>query len=206
MKRKTFLVFTTGAACTASLALLIAAAPTQDATEPDVKVDQPPESETMAQMKRLATPNEHHAELGKAIGNWTAKTSFIIDPSQPPTTGEGKMTVKWVLGGRYIMSEFKMDFMGEPYEGIGYTGYDIAHEQYISTWADTMSTAITYMTGNMDDENTMTLYGTATTPDGDNLMKIVSTWIDDNTFTDTFYDQTPEGSWTQSGTITYTRD
>ncbi len=206
MKRKTFLVFTAGAASTASLALLIAAAPTQDSTEPDLKGNQPAESEVMAEMMRLATPNEHHAELGKAVGNWTAKTSFIMDPAQPPVTGEGKMTVKWVLGGRYIMSEFKMDFMGEPFEGIGYTGYDIAHEQYISTWADTMSTTITYLTGSMDDENTMTLFGTATTPKGDNLMKIVSTWIDDDTMTDTFYDQMPDGTWTQSGNITYTRD
>ncbi len=206
MKRKTVLAFTTGAACTASLALLIAAAPTQDSTEPDVKGNQLGETDPMAEMMRLATPNEHHAELGKTVGNWTAKTSFIMDPSQPPVTGEGTMSVKWVLGGRYIMSEFKMDFMGKPFEGIGYTGYDIAHEQYIGTWADTLSTAITSMTGNMDEDGTLTLYGTATTAKGDNLIKIVSTWIDEDTMTDKFYDQMPDGTWFNSGTITYTRD
>ncbi len=206
MKRKTVFAFTTGAACTASLALLIAAAPSQSTIEPDIKGNQPAETDPMAEMMRLSTPNEHHAKLGKAIGNWIAKTSFIMDPSQPPSTGEGTMSVKWVLGGRYIMSEFKMDFMGEPFEGIGYTGYDIAHEQYIATWADTLSTAITSMTGNMDEDGTLTLYGTATTAKGDNLIKIVSTWIDEDTMTDKFYDQMPDGTWFNSGTITYTRD
>ncbi len=213
MNNRAILTFTAGAACTASLALLIAAGPGHDHGDPmdspmdsmNDKMTDPP-MDIMAEMKRLSTPNEHHAELGKSVGNWTAQTSFIMDPSQPPMEGEGKMSVKWVLGGRYVMAEFKMDFMGEPFEGIGYTGYDIAHEQYVSTWMDTMSTKITYTTGNLEDDGRLVLTGTATTPMGDNPMKIVSAWIDDDTFTDKFYDQMPDGTWNLSGTITYTRD
>jgi len=214
--RTSILTFAAGAACTASIALLIASGPDhKDHQHPELtdKVTQPEmdemmemsADEMMASMARLATPGEHHAKLGKTVGNWIAKTSFIMDPAAPPTEGEGTMSVKWVLGGRYIMSEFKMDFMGQPYEGIGYNGYDIAHEQYISTWADTMSTKITMMTGSMEDNGTTTLYGTATTPMGDNPMKIVSTWTGNDTMTDMFYDKMPDGSWHSSGTITYTR-
>ncbi len=206
MKRKTVLAFTTGAACTASLALLIAAAPTQDGTEPDIKVDQPAEIDMMAEMAKLATPNEHHAKLMKTVGTWTAHSSFITDPSAPPTESTGTMVITSVLEGRYVMGTFKMDIMGQPYEGISFAGYDIAHEQYISTWADTMSTKITYFTGNYDQDGNLVMVGIATTPMGDNPMKIVTSSTDDDNIIDKFYNQTPDGSWTQSGTITYTRD
>ncbi len=213
--RTSILTFAAGAACTASIALLIASGPdhkdhqhpelTDTVTQPEMDAMMEMSADMMAAMARLATPDEHHAKLGKNVGNWIAKTSFVMDPASPPTEGAGTMSVKWVLGGRYIMSEFKMDFMGQPFEGIGFNGYDIAHEQYISTWADTMSTKITMMTGSMDDNGTTTLLGTATTPMGDNPMKIVSTWTGNDTMTDKFYDKMPDGSWYSSGSITYTR-
>ncbi len=218
MNRTSILTFAAGSLATAGIAILIAAGPDHDhghnhdngmdkVTEHEMQemMEMSPEK-MMAEMMRLGTPNEHHAELAKTIGNWNAHTSFKMDPSQPPAEGPATMTVESVLGGRYIKSEFKMDFMGQPFEGFSYTGYDVAHEQYIAIWADTMSTKITYMTGNKDDDNTITMHGTATTPMGDNPMKIVTTWTDDNHFTDMFYDQMPDGSWYNSGTITYSRD
>ena len=214
--RTSILTFAAGAACTASIALLIASGPdhkdhqhpelTDIVTQPEMdEMMEMSADEMMASMARLATPNEHHAKLGKTVGNWIAKTSFIMDPAAPPTEGEGTMSVKWVLGGRYIMSEFKMDFMGQPYEGIGFNGYDIAHEQYVSSWMDTMSTKITHMTGGEEAGDALVLHGTSTTPRGDNPMKIVTKFTDTNTWVDTFFDKTPEGEWTQSGTIVYTR-
>jgi len=216
MKRTTLISFAAGSIATAGLAFLIAAGPEHKhhdshdgmdkVTEPEMnEMMEMSEAEIMAAMMKISTPNEHHAKLSESVGEWTAHASFIMDPTQPPMESEGSMTVTSVLGGRYIMSEFKMHFMGQPFEGLGLHGYDIAHEQYISTWADTMSTKILYMTGNEDDDGNMIMLGTATTPMGDNPMKIVSKHHEDGTWSDKFFDQMPDGSWYNSGTITYTR-
>jgi Protein of unknown function (DUF1579) len=211
MNTKTIIAFAAGALVTGSLAFLIAAGPENDEHkgmdhDMDNAMGEKYQDDMMAQMMRLATPNEHHAEMLKSVGNWTAHSSFVMDPAAAPTESDGTMVIESALGGRYIVSHFKMDFMGQPFEGIGYNGYDIAHEQYIATWADSMSTKITYMTGNYDDEGNLVMIGTATTPMGDNPMKIVSKVIDENHTVDKFYDKMPDGTWFNSGTITYTRD
>lgn len=211
INRKSVLAFAAGSLATASLVFLIAAGPEDTKTDKvtpdemnqmmDMSMD-----DMMAAMAKIATPDEHHAKLGKSVGNWKAKTSFIMDPSAPPQEGEGTMRVQWILGGRYIMSEFKMDFMGQPFEGLGINGYDIAHSKYVGTWMDTMSTKITYLEGDEDESGALVMHGTATTPMGDNPMKIVSSWLDENTVQDKFFDQMPDGSWMNSGSITYSRE
>ena len=45
-----------------------------------------------------------------------------------------------LLGGRYIVEEFKSDFMGMPFEGRLIQGYDNLTQQYWSLWTDSMST------------------------------------------------------------------
>ena len=225
MKKTTILAFAAGVLSTGSLAMLIASGPEHDEhgsehgnehanhddhhdgvnpDEMDAMMEMSPE-DMMAAMAKLATPDEHHKALGVMVGNWKAHTSFIMDPSAPPTEGEGTMSVQWVLGGRYIQSNFKMDFMGQPFEGLGYTGYDIAHSQYVSTWMDTMSTKITYMKGGEEEGDALVMHGMSTTPMGDNPMKIVTKITDENTWVDNFYDKMPDGTWMNSGTITYTR-
>ncbi len=218
MNTKSILAFAAGAACTASLALMIASGP-EHGHDPDHK-DHAPEGvsqegmdemmemspeDMMAAMAKLANPGPHHQALGVMVGDWSAKTSFVMDPAAPPMEGEGTMSVEWVLGKRYIKSNFNMDFMGEPFEGIGYTGYSVAHDKYVATWMDTMSTKITYMEGGEEAGDALVMHGTATTPMGDNPMKIVTKFTDENTWVDSFYDKMPDGTWFNSGSITYTR-
>lgn len=213
-KQTTILAFAAGAASAASLVLMVASGPGNDSgndpendkvtqDEMDKMQEMSPE-DMMAQMAKIGEPGSQHKELGKAIGNWTAKTSFVMGPDAPPMEGSGTMSTEWVLGGRFIKSNFKMDLMGQPFEGLSYMGYDNAHKRYVSTWMDTMTTNIIYMTGDKENDQ-MVMKGTSTTPMGDNPMKIVSKWNDDGTMTDMFYDQMPDGEWVNSGTITYTR-
>ena len=210
MNRTPLIAFFAGSLVTAGAAMLIAAGPEHDHKDhadpmQEHMAEMSPE-EMMAGMMKLSTPNEHHAELMETVGNWTAQTSFVMDPSAPPTEAPATMTVKSLLDGRHVMSHFKMDFAGQPFEGYSIMGYDNAHDQYNSIWIDSMSTKITYMTGNKDEHGNIIMHGTATTPMGDNPMKIVTSKADDGTWTDKFYDQMPDGTWFNSGTITYTRD
>jgi len=214
MKKSSIFAFAVGALATGSLALLIAAGPDHEdhkgmdgvtSDEMQEMQEMSPE-DLMAAVAKISTPNEYHKALGAMVGNWKAKTSFIMDPSQPAMEGEGSMTVEWILGGRFIKSSFQTEFMGEAFEGLGFTGYDVAHEEYISTWMDTMSTKIMLMTGGEEAGDALVMHGTATTPMGDNPMKIVSKFTDADTWVDSFYDKMPDGTWFNSGSITYTRD
>jgi len=220
MNRTSLFAFAAGSLATAGIAVLIAAGPEHDHGDKHEMKGAPEHAdhaesehmggmspdEMMAGMMALGTPNEHHAELMKSVGSWSAVTSFVMDPTQPPTESPAKMTVKPMLDGRYAMANFSMDFAGQPFEGYSIIGYDIAHEQYVSVWMDSMSTKITYMTGNKDDEGNLVMEGTSTSPMGDTPMKIVTTFIDDDHTTDKFYDMMPDGTWFNSGTIEYTRD
>lgn len=205
IKKTTSLAFAAGCASAASLALMVASGPENDpAGNKTDKMQEMSPDDMMAQMAKLAQPGPEHKDLGKMVGNWTAKTSFVMGPDAPPMEGMGTMSVEWVLGGRYTKSTFKMDFMGQPFEGLSYMGYDNAHGNYVSVWMDTMSTHITSMTG--DKENgEMVMEGTSTTPMGDTPMKIVSKWTGPDSWSDEFYDQSPDGQWVKSGSIAYTR-
>lgn len=211
MKRTSILAFAAGVTSTAALALLIATGPEHDdhknlIEQLDTLESELDQMDMMAEMAKLSTPGANHQALGIMVGEWSVKTSFSMGPDAPAAEGTGVMTVQWVLGKRYIQSSFKSDFMGQPFEGIGYTGYDIAHEQYIGSWMDTMSTKITIMTGNEEAGDALVMYGTSTTPMGDNPMKIITKFTDANSWTDTFFDKLPGSEeWTQSGTIIYTR-
>lgn len=87
----------------------------------------PPMDEKTAteMMMKLATPGEGHKKLDVLVGSWNAKSSMWGDPSKPPEVSEGTSEHTWVLGGRYVEQRFEGTFMGMPFSGIGYTGYDI---------------------------------------------------------------------------------
>jgi hypothetical protein len=40
--------------------------------------------------------------------------------------------------------------MGQPFTGMGYTGYDLYKKHYVATWMDSMGTAIMNTTGSAD--------------------------------------------------------
>lgn len=124
MNLKNALPFLAGAIATAGIAVLIAAGPEHDThgmdpvttDEMNEMMEMSPE-DMMAAMAKMGEPGEHHKELGEMVGNWHAKTSFVMDPSAPPMEGEGEMSVKWVLGGRFLQSNFKMSWVS-PSRGL----------------------------------------------------------------------------------------
>ncbi|MFG0246707.1 MAG: DUF1579 family protein [Phycisphaerales bacterium JB052] len=208
MTTRSLIAFGAGALAASSLALLIASGPEHDShgdTHQPEAVEEMTPQEMMAAMSNMGTPGDEHKELMKTCGQWSAKSSFIMDPAAPPTVSMGSMNIESVLGGRFVKCDFSMDFMGLPFEGLSYAGYDKYHEQYVSIWMDTMSTKITYLEGNYNEDGDLVMEGISSTPAGDNPMKIVTSRQDDDHFTDHFYDKMPDGTWFNSGSITYTR-
>jgi hypothetical protein len=110
------------------------------------KKQQPPmsaeEKAAMDAMMKASTPGAAHKKLAEMAGTWNATTKMYNAPGAEPMVSTGVSTNKPVLGGRWIQQTFTGTFMGMPFEGIGYTGYDNMTGQYVGTWMDTMTTSL----------------------------------------------------------------
>jgi Protein of unknown function (DUF1579) len=114
----------------------------------------------MEEYKKLSTPGEPHKLLASLAGSWTTKTKEWMEPGKPPMESTGSAEMKTLLDGRYLQQEFSAEMMGQPYSGVGTTGYDNLRKKYVSSWIDTMGTGIFLMEGTGSaDGKTITLKG-----------------------------------------------
>ena len=122
-------------------------------------------STQMEAMQKAATPGEAHKKLEAVVGTFDVKVTMWMDPGKPPAESTGIAEDKWALGNRYVEERFEGTFMGQPFSGIGYTGYDNVKKKYVSTWMDTASTGIMLTTGSGDASGkTMNMSGTMDDP------------------------------------------
>jgi len=121
------------------------------ADEPQTKAKSPEQQAAEDAMMKLIAPGDAHKLLDGMIGTWDAKVTAWMDPSQPPMAGTGTSENSWVLGNREVMEKFTGTFMGMPFSGLGFTGYDNLKKQYWGSWLDTMSTAPMTSTGGTSD-------------------------------------------------------
>jgi hypothetical protein len=105
----------------------------------------------MEAWQKASTPNEKHRQLiAEFEGTWDAKMTTWMDPSAPPTVETGKSVNTAVFGGRQLRMDYTGQFMGQPFEGVGYTGYNNVTGKYFSTWSDNMSTGLFLAEGEYD--------------------------------------------------------
>lgn len=108
----------------------------------------PEQQAMMAEWARIAAPGDAHKHLDYFVGEWRTKTKIYMGgPASPAMQSQGQSEMKWVLGERFIMDEHKGSTMGQPYEGIGLTGYDNYRNTYIRSWCSTQGTNMLTMTG-----------------------------------------------------------
>jgi hypothetical protein len=110
----------------------------------------PEQQKMMEAYMKAATPGEPHRLLEPMIGTWDAVVRFYPAPGEPPQESTGISENRWILGNRYVEQRFKGSAMGQPFEGIGYTGYDNVKKQYFGSWIDSMSTSMMTTTGKAD--------------------------------------------------------
>ena len=117
--------------------------------QPDKKAG-PSEEEMMRLMQEAGNPNEHHKNLEQMVGEWDAVVKYRMDPAAPWSESKGSASSTMIYGGRYLRESFKGDMEGMPFEGTSIMGYNNLGKQYESTWMDSMSTGIMFMTGSYD--------------------------------------------------------
>jgi Protein of unknown function (DUF1579) len=184
---------------------LLAASVSVFAQDPAKKPQMDPKM--MDAMMKAGTPGAEHKLLGGMVGTWDTKLTFWTVPGADPVTSRGTSEMKWILGGRVVEQRFKGDFMGAPFEGLGYTGYDNVKKMYWSTWMDNMSTSAMRSTGNPGADGTMTFTGLMTDPltGEDHITEERFRVIDNDHTVFEMYGPGPDGATYKMMQIEYTR-
>lgn len=164
--------------------------------------------EMMARYMQLAQPGEHHAKLEPFIGEFTFEASMRMGPDTPWSTSAGTMTTRWILGGRYQLSEYDStsEEMG-PFSGMGILGFDNANERYMSVWLDTWGTWIPPAAKGTMKGNVLTMENSFENPVTGRTEKYrdVTTIVDANHYTFEMYAPGPDGELFRNLEIKYTR-
>jgi hypothetical protein len=154
-------------------------------------------------------PTAQHKLLAKDVGTWDASVKFWMGgPDSAPSESKGVET-NTMLGGFWLISEFKGEFGGQPFEGRGQMGYDTNKNKYVVSWVDTMSSQIMLLEGDLDEKShVLTMTGSGKGPDGKPYeAKEVSEHKGDDTRVFTMYMKSDEtkGEMAKVMEITYTR-
>lgn len=96
----------------------------------------------MQRMMELGTPGAGHQRLEPMIGKFKTTGTFWTAPDQPPTQNEGTTTNSWDLDGRFLKQVFQGSYAGQPFTGLGYTGFNNLTQKYEGIWMDSMMTGM----------------------------------------------------------------
>ncbi|HAO27115.1 MAG TPA: hypothetical protein DCQ68_04330 [Chryseobacterium indologenes] len=110
------------------------------------------------------SPGEMHKVLEKFKGNWTANVStWVVDNGQP-VISKAECTNTMILGGRYLVTDYKGSVMGMPFDAVKTMGYDKAKKKFVSSLIDNMGTGFMQTEGEWD-ENTKSINFKGKIPD-----------------------------------------
>ncbi len=154
-----------------------------------------------------AAPGEAHQEIAKGAGTWDVVTKMYMEPGAEAQVSAAVAESRLILGGRYLVEEFRGEFEGMPFEGQLLLGYDNVGQEYFSVWCDNMSTAAMVARGVKGEDGKVVQIGTikdVLTPEG-RPYKHVS-WSDsDDLQHAAMYDTMPDGTEWLVMEMTYRR-
>jgi hypothetical protein len=107
------------------------------------------QDQMMEMMMKMSMPGPMHELMKPMAGNWKTTAKTWTKPGEPAVS-EGTCESTWILGNRYLQSTYKGDMGGMPFEGWGLMGYDNQKKEFVSMWADNMSTGIAMSDGKAD--------------------------------------------------------
>jgi Protein of unknown function (DUF1579) len=110
----------------------------------------PKMEEMMKKAEAACTPGPAHKALEPLVGDWNAEVKMWMSQDAPPTITKGTAKSTWTLKDRFVREEFSGEFMGKPFRGISFTGYDNVRQKYRSVWLDDMSTTMITSEGEAD--------------------------------------------------------
>jgi hypothetical protein len=139
----------------------------------------------------IPKPTAEHKILAAEEGTWDAIVkTYMGGPDAEPAVSRGTETNTVMTGGLWVVSQFKGDFGGVPFEGRGQFGYDPLKKKYVGTWVDSMTPCLSVLEGSYDEKTkTMTYEGDGVDPASKMKFhqRMVTTTKDDGTRIFTLY-------------------
>ncbi len=160
----------------------------------------------MAAWMAAATPNENHQRLSYMVGTWKTDVTAMWGPE--PEKSQGRTKSEWKLGKRFVGYEYQGQMMGQPFEGLGYTGYDNIKKKYVSVWMDSMGTMMFTEEGDYDaSSKTFTYRGEMNSPMGEKIKtRTTIEVVSDDKHVMTFHHTMPGQPESKVMEIVYRRD
>lgn len=156
-----------------------------------------PEQQAMMEAwQKAMTPGPEHAALAKMEGSYSLTVKMWLEPGAEPMISSGTALRRMIMGDRYLEETVRGTSMGQPFEGMGLTGYDNLRGEYWGTWIDNMSTGLMTSTGTWDKAtDTGTFTGSYIDPVTKKTVETKMTLVrhDDGSETMTSYNVTPKG-------------
>ena len=161
----------------------------------------------IATWQAYASPNDNHRVLDPLVGTWSHVVTWWMTPDSQPEMSKGTSETTWMMGGRYLRHTATGTSMGQPFEGMGLTGFDNGRKVYQTIWMDNMGTGMMIGEGTYDPGNrTLTDNGRFTDPmAGQRDYRGVITFIDDDHYRYEMYGADQNGKAFRMMEITYTR-
>ncbi|MEO5821902.1 MAG: DUF1579 domain-containing protein [Vicinamibacteraceae bacterium] len=159
-----------------------------------------------AQAPPTPTAGPEHAVLKEDVGSWDASVEMLMPgaPATPPSKGVEVNVMS--CNGLCLVTDFKGEIMGGPFQGHGVTTWDPSKKAYTGSWSDSMAAGLATTEGTWDAAK-KTLTSTMLTPDGNGGTVKMRSTVEYSAGKRVFsmYMPGPDGKDVPSMRITYTR-
>jgi hypothetical protein len=146
-------------------------------------------------------PGPEHAKLKALEGQWDYQ--FTMADGSVST---GRSEAKFECGGLWLVSDFKGEFGGQPFQGRGLDGYDPVKKKYVSVWVDSVTTYPMIFEGDFDANKPRVMLAKARGMDGQPaIWRSVTTVKDDDHHKFEMFIKGSDGQESNMMTIEYTR-
>jgi hypothetical protein len=90
----------------------------------------------------MPKPGPEHQLFKEDEGQWDATVEIFTAPGAAPMQSKGVENNRIGCGGLCLITDFKSEMMGQPFEGHGTTAWNPEKKKYVSSWSDSMSLGI----------------------------------------------------------------
>ena len=178
-------------------------------TEPAKVMKEDSMMKMMEQMQKATSPNENHKVFNALVGQWEHVGKWWMAADKKAEEFKGTNINQLILGNRFLQQSAKGQMMGQPFEGIGITGYDNMKAEYTSIWLDNMNTGMMSATSQFDAATkTFAEKGSLSCPmtgEKNKMFRTIWKIMDNDHYSYEMYSNGPDGKEFKNMEILYSR-